>query len=217
MKALERENKSRETFWDHLGFELKMSDALATKSLDWHVMEARLFIAAQARGSNLFQLSPFATLPMTSGDTGIAGLGRLTVQAHCLSHASSHHSPPMLTILISHTALAITSRKHVTKHFRVAKKYCAQWQLNGSWCLTYNLCAIFTGSTQHDNCAIVTVNIIKTLVPSFSHFWVPSTTDHSFAIQTQKITKKKRRYLQLIYCRDINCKRSIDKLSSVFP
>jgi len=26
-------------------------------------------------------------------------------------------------------AVAITSRKHVTKHFRVAKKYCAQWQL----------------------------------------------------------------------------------------
>ena len=45
-------------------------------------------------------------------------------------------------------ALAITSWKHVTKHFRMAKKYCAQWQLNGSWCLTHNLCAIFTGSTQ---------------------------------------------------------------------
>ena len=58
--------------------------------------------------------------------------------------------------------LAITSRKHVTKHFHMAKKYCAQWQLNGSWCLTHNLCAIFTGSTQRDNCAIVTVNIIKT-------------------------------------------------------
>ena len=59
--------------------------------------------------------------------------------------------------------LAITSRKNVTKHFRMAKKYCAQWQLNGSWCLTDNLCAIFTGSTQRDNCAIVAVNIIKNL------------------------------------------------------
>jgi len=56
--------------------------------------------------------------------------------------------------LASYRALAITSQKHVTKHFRIAKKYCAQWQLN--------LCAIFTGSTQHDNCAIATVNIIKT-------------------------------------------------------
>jgi len=31
-----------------------------------------------------------------------------------------------------------------------------------SWCLTHNLCAIFTGSTQHYYCAIATVNIIKT-------------------------------------------------------
>ena len=59
-------------------------------------------------------------------------------------------------------ALAITSWKHVTKHFRMAKKYCAQSQLNRSWCLTHNLCAIFTGSTQRNNCAIATVNVIKT-------------------------------------------------------
>jgi len=50
----------------------------------------------------------------------------------------------------------------MTKHFRMAKKYCTQWQLNGIWCLTHNLCAIFTGSTQHDNCAIATFNITKT-------------------------------------------------------
>ena len=43
--------------------------------------------------------------------------------------------------------------------------------LNGSW-------------------TIVTVNIIKTHVPSFSLFWVHCTTDHSFAMQTQKITEK---------------------------
>ena len=49
----------------------------------------------------------------------------------------------------------------MTKHFHVTKKYCAQWQLNGSQCLTHDLCAIFIGSTQHNNCTIVTVNIIK--------------------------------------------------------
>ena len=58
-------------------------------------------------------------------------------------------------------AVAITSRKHVTKHFCVAKKYCAQWQLKGSRCLTHDLCAIFIGFTQCDNCAIAIVNIIK--------------------------------------------------------
>jgi len=58
-------------------------------------------------------------------------------------------------------AVAITSRKHVTKHFHVAKKYCAQWQLKGSRCLTHDLCSIFIGFTQRDNCAIAIVNIIK--------------------------------------------------------
>jgi len=58
-------------------------------------------------------------------------------------------------------AVVITSRKHVTKHFCVAKKYCAQWQLKGSRCLAHNLCAIFVGFTQRDNCTIATVNIIK--------------------------------------------------------
>jgi len=75
--------------------------------------------------------------------------------------------------------------------------------------LTHNLCAIFTGCTQRNNCAIATVNIIKTEVPSFSRFWVHCTTDHSFAIQTPKITEiteKKQRDLQLIYGRDVNCK-----------
>ena len=28
---------------------------------------------------------------------------------------------------VYYRALAITSQKHVTKHFRMAKKYCAQW------------------------------------------------------------------------------------------
>jgi len=41
------------------------------------------------------------------------------------------------------------------------KKYCAQWQLKGSRCLTHDLCAIFVGFTQRDNCAIAIVNIIK--------------------------------------------------------
>jgi len=63
---------------------------------------------------------------------------------------------------MNNRALAITSRKHVTKNFRMAKKYCPQWQLNGSQSLTHDLCAIFTGSTQRDNCAIVIVNIIET-------------------------------------------------------
>ena len=57
--------------------------------------------------------------------------------------------------LTVYRALDITSRKHVTK-------YCAQWQLKGSRCLTHDLCAIFTGFTQRDNCAIAKVNIIKT-------------------------------------------------------
>jgi len=58
-------------------------------------------------------------------------------------------------------AVAITSQKHVTKHFCVAKNYCAQWQLKGSRYLTHDLCAIFIGFTQRDNCAIAIVNIIK--------------------------------------------------------
>jgi len=48
----------------------------------------------------------------------------------------------------------------VTKHLCVAKKDCAQQQLNGSWFLTHDLCAVFTGFTQDDNCAVVPVNII---------------------------------------------------------
>ena len=43
-------------------------------------------------------------------------------------------------------ALAI----HVTKHLCMARKYCAQWQLNRSRCLTHDLCAVFTGFTQRD-------------------------------------------------------------------
>jgi len=62
------------------------------------------------------------------------------------------------------------SRKFLTKHFHVAKKYCAQQQLNGSQCLTHDFCAIFTGFTQHENCAIATVNLIKTFIPSFFSF-----------------------------------------------
>ena len=69
--------------------------------------------------------------------------------------------------------------KQVTKHFREAKKYCAQWQLKGSRRLTHNLCTIF-GFTQRDDCAIAIVNIIKAQVPSCSRFWVHCTTDHSF-------------------------------------
>jgi len=30
------------------------------------------------------------------------------------------------------------------------EKYCAQWQLKGSRCLTHDLCAIFVGFTQRD-------------------------------------------------------------------
>jgi len=64
-------------------------------------------------------------------------------------------------IYVVYRAVAITSRKHMTKHFRVAKKYCAQWQLKGSRCLTHDLYAIFVGFTQYDNYAIAIVNILK--------------------------------------------------------
>jgi len=30
--------------------------------------------------------------------------------------------------LSAYRAVAVTSRKHVTKHFSVAKRHCAQWQ-----------------------------------------------------------------------------------------
>jgi len=36
---------------------------------------------------------------------------------------------------------------NMTKLMCGKKKYCAQQQLNGSWCLTHDLCAIFTGFT----------------------------------------------------------------------
>ena len=109
-------------------------------------------------------------------------------------------------------AVAITLRKRMTKHFHVAKKYCAQWQLKWSQCQTHDLCAIFIGFTQRDNCDIAIVNIIKGWVPSCSRFWVHCTTDHSFATQTRKITeitKNKQRDVQLIYGRDVTCNRSI--------
>ena len=82
---------------------------------------------------------------------------------------------------VQYKAVAITSRKHVAKHFRVAKKYCAQWQLKGSRCLTHDLCTIFIGFTQRDNCAIAIVNIIKLKFQAalVSEFIVQ--TDHSFA------------------------------------
>jgi len=76
---------------------------------------------------------------------------------------TSHCSKTCSKILHAYRAVAIMSRKQVTKYFRVAKKYCAQWQLKGSRCLTHNLCAIFIGFTQHDNCAIAIANIIKSL------------------------------------------------------
>ena len=118
----------------------------------------------------------------------------------------------VLMVCKRYRAVAIMSRKHVTRHFRVAKKYCAQWQLKGSRCLTHNLCAIFIGFTRHDNCTIAIVNIIKAKVPSCSRFWVHCTTDHSFATQTWKITeitKNKQRDVQLIYGRDVTCNCSV--------
>ena len=98
------------------------------------------------------------------------------------------------------------------------KKYCAQWQLKGSRCLTHDLCATFIGFTQRDNCAIAIVNIIKAEVPSCSRFWVNCTTDHSFATQTRKITeitRNKQRDVQLIYGRDVTCNCSIAVLHSL--
>ena len=83
------------------------------------------------------------------------------------------------------------------------KKYCAQWQLKGSRCLTHDLCAIFIGFTQRDNCTIAIVNIIKTAL--VSEFIVQPTT---LATQTRKITeitKNKQRDVQLIYGRDVTC------------
>jgi len=39
------------------------------------------------------------------------------------------------------------------------KKYCAQWQLKGSRCLTHDICEIFVGFTQRTNCAITIINL----------------------------------------------------------
>ena len=72
----------------------------------------------------------------------------------------------------SHTPLKSScnyvSKTWLSQHFRMAKMYCAQWQLNGSQCLTHGLCAIFTGFTQCDNCTIATVNIIQNLSSKLS-------------------------------------------------
>ena len=104
--------------------------------------------------------------------------------------------------------------KHVTKHFRVEKKYCAQQQLKGIRCLTHNLCAIFIGFTQHDNCAIAMLKFQAALV---SEFIVQPTT--LFATQTWKITeisKNKQRDVQLIYGRDVTCNCSIGIVFTLF-
>ena len=65
----------------------------------------------------------------------------------------------------------ITSRKHVTKHFRMAKKYCAQWQLKGNRCLTHDLCAIFVEFTQRDNLSSKLLSFMSSLYnrPLFCH------------------------------------------------
>ena len=80
------------------------------------------------------------------------------------------------------------------------KKYCAQWQRKGSRCLTHNLCAIFIGFNQRDNCAVAIVNIIKASVPSCSRFWVHCTTDHSFCHTDVEDNGDNQ---ELIYGRDV--------------
>ena len=94
------------------------------------------------------------------------------------------------------------------------EKYCAHLQLKGSRCLTHNLCAIFIGFTQHNNCAIAIVNTKKSLSSKLLLF-SSCTTEHYFAMQTRKITEiteNKQRDLQLIHSCDVTCNHSIGSL-----
>ena len=89
------------------------------------------------------------------------------------------------------------------RHENTWQSTLTQRQLKGNRCLSHDLCAIFIGFTQRDNCAIAIVNIIKTAL--VSEFIVQPTT---LATQTRKITeitKNKQRDVQLIYGRDVTC------------
>jgi len=99
----------------------------------------------------------------------------------------------------------------VTKHFFVAKKYCAQWQLKGSRCLTPNVCTIFIGFTQRDNCTMVISYYIehnKSLSSKLLSFLSSLYSECSFVTQTWKITEITEKKL-LIYGHDLICNRSI--------
>ena len=102
-------------------------------------------------------------------------------------------------------ALAITSRKHKTKHFHMAKKYCAQWQLDGSRCLTHNLSAYIHWIYTVQYCTIATVNL-KFQACLVSEFTVQPITLLPYR---HGRWRRKCRDLQLIYGCDVNCKHSI--------
>ena len=106
----------------------------------------------------------------------------------------------------SHGAVAITSPKKKNKKKKThdkallcGKKYCAQCQLKVSWCLTHNLCAISIGFIQCDNCAIA---LYSNTIKACSRFWVHGTctTEHSFPMQTRKITENKQRFTVDLWC-----------------
>ena len=107
-------------------------------------------------------------------------------------------------LLFSWSSCNYITKQNAWQSTSVWQKYCAQWQLNITRCLTHNLCAISIGFTQCDNCTIALYsNTIKAWVPSCSRFWVHCTTDHSFPMQTQKITEiteNKQKFTADLWC-----------------
>ena len=67
-------------------------------------------------------------------------------------------------------AVATMSQKHVTKHFRVAKRTCVQWQLSGSCCDTHAIVGRSVEFILRDNYATAIVHILKVQVTSSSSF-----------------------------------------------
>ena len=64
-------------------------------------------------------------------------------------------------------AVATTSQKRVTKHFRVAKE---RWQLSGSCCDTHAVVDRSVEFIRRDNYATAIVHILKVQVTSSSSF-----------------------------------------------
>ena len=88
----------------------------------------------------------FPTLVLFVGTFGFKGLVVLTrAVTHAHAHTHTHTHNRVLAITSQNTCLYIW--------LNILCSMAAEWKS----CLPHNICAIFAGFTQHDNCAIATV------------------------------------------------------------